>query len=73
MSPFEKEMLSACKANLAITRRNLKLYKRFLNSPETKPREKEFLEELIGEYERQIQTCKKWIKHHTSRATQEIE
>ena len=59
-------MLSACKANLAIERRNLELFKCFLNSPVANPREKEFLELLVFDRELGIKNSKKLIKHFTT-------
>jgi hypothetical protein len=40
-------MLAASEANLAMERKNLKLFKRLLNSPVGNPAEKEFLEQLV--------------------------
>jgi hypothetical protein len=65
MSSLEERMLSMCKVNLANERRNLKLYKRFLNSAEASPREKEFLKVLVFEKGHKIQNDRKWIKHLT--------
>ena len=65
MSSFEKEMLSACKSNLACERRNLKVLKRLLNSPKAIPRAKEVLEQLVWNYEFRIKNGKKFIKHST--------
>ena len=69
MSSFTKSLLSAERADLAFEKRNLKVFKRFLNSPETSPTEKEFLEQLVYDREFRIQNCQKHLKHYARQRT----
>jgi hypothetical protein len=66
MSSFKKEKLSACKASLARERRNLKLLKRFANSPEATSQAKVVLGQMVWVSGLKIKNGKKFIKRYAT-------